>query len=344
MVTETKQDDETITVSIIIKALNEEKNIARCIDSCLSALAGLRGEVILADSISTDSTVEIARQYPIKIVQLEYTEDRGCGSGPQLGYQHSRGEFVYIVDGDMECIPGFIEVALDKMHHTPKLGGVAGVITEHGSGNYDFEIRKNEYDSWRRPGQHPWLDMGGLYRRTAIESVGYFSNKNLNAFEEQELGMRLTHNGWMLERVDAASVIHYGHTVNTLELTKKRWKSGYLEGSGELLRNALGKPYFRLAVTSRLSYIVMTALFIFVVLSVLLLPWQPLLFMISGLILASTMAVMVLRKKSIRLGLMGFLLWPVKVIAFIRGFVRKPENPAVRIPSIVITDNADRTY
>ena len=336
-----QQADATMTVSIIIKALNEEKHIARCIESCLSALGTLRGEVILADSISTDRTVEIAAQYPIKIVQLKNSKDRGCGTGPQLGYQYSSGEFVYIVDGDMECLPGFVEAALEKMQQNPKLGGVAGIISEQGSGNYDFEIRKTEYDSWRQPGQHPWLDMGGLYRREAIESVGYFSNRNLNAFEEQELGTRLTHSGWMLERIDTASVIHYGHTMNTFELTKKRWRSGYLDGSGELVRNALGKPYFWRVVKTRFSYIVMTGLFLFVILSVLLIPWQPMPFVASLVILASIIATMIFRKKSIRLGFMGFLLWPVKVMAFIRGFARKPKNPQRRIPSIVIANDAN---
>ena len=91
-------------VSVIIKALNEEKRIAAAIESALHAIRTVGGEVILADSFSTDRTVEIAQAYPIRIVQLAHPEDRRCGVGPQLGYQHSRGEFVYILDGDMEML------------------------------------------------------------------------------------------------------------------------------------------------------------------------------------------------------------------------------------------------
>jgi cellulose synthase/poly-beta-1,6-N-acetylglucosamine synthase-like glycosyltransferase len=68
-------------LSIIIKALNEERNIALGIESALAAVDGLDAEVILADSSSTDRTVEIARQYPIKIVTLNNREDRSCGVG-----------------------------------------------------------------------------------------------------------------------------------------------------------------------------------------------------------------------------------------------------------------------
>ena len=62
---------DAIKVSIIIKALNEEERIGAAIESSLKALEKVPGEVILADSISTDKTVDIARQYPIKIVQLK---------------------------------------------------------------------------------------------------------------------------------------------------------------------------------------------------------------------------------------------------------------------------------
>src|SRR5580704_7273961 len=81
-------------VSIIIKALNEERNIAAAIESAIAALAGLDGEVILADSLSTDQTVAIARRYPITIATLKSIEARSCGAGAQLGFQHSKGEFI----------------------------------------------------------------------------------------------------------------------------------------------------------------------------------------------------------------------------------------------------------
>jgi glycosyltransferase involved in cell wall biosynthesis len=99
------------TVSVIIKALNEERNIASAIESALAAVAGLDGEVILADAASTDRTIEIARQYPIKIVQLSNIKDRSCGAGGQLGFQYSRGRFVCFIDGDMQLHQGFLPAA-----------------------------------------------------------------------------------------------------------------------------------------------------------------------------------------------------------------------------------------
>ena len=76
-------------VSVIIKALNEQANVANAIESALRAVASVGGEVILADALSDDRTVQIARRYPITIAQLVRAADRGCGSGPQLGFGES---------------------------------------------------------------------------------------------------------------------------------------------------------------------------------------------------------------------------------------------------------------
>ena len=57
-----------MSVSIIIKALNEESRIAACIESALSALAALpdgarAGEIILADAGSSARTVAVAARF-----------------------------------------------------------------------------------------------------------------------------------------------------------------------------------------------------------------------------------------------------------------------------------------
>lgn len=70
------------TVSVIIKALNEEDHIASAIESALAGTAGMNAEIILADSLSTDRTIEIAKQYPIRIASLSRPQDRSCGVVP----------------------------------------------------------------------------------------------------------------------------------------------------------------------------------------------------------------------------------------------------------------------
>ena len=59
-------------ISIVIPVKDEKKIIARCIESVLKALEGLKNyEVMLVDSCSVDKTVEIAKKYPIRILRLQ---------------------------------------------------------------------------------------------------------------------------------------------------------------------------------------------------------------------------------------------------------------------------------
>ena len=157
------------TVSVIIKALNEEDHIAGAIESALAATVGMNAEIILADSLSTDRTIEIAKAYPIRILSLSRSEDRSCGVGPQLGYQYSRGDYVCLIDGDMRLYGDFLRAALECLDRNPKLAGVGGIIVEREEENLEYVKRASRDDPDRRPGLVTRLDCGGVYRRAAIE-------------------------------------------------------------------------------------------------------------------------------------------------------------------------------
>src|ERR1700730_16081936 len=111
------------SVSIIIKALNEERHIASAIESALTAVAGVDGEVILADGASTDRTVEIARRYPIKIVRLTDIRDGCGGAGSQLGFQYSRGRYLCVIAGDMRLHKESLPAAIRFLEENPTAAG-----------------------------------------------------------------------------------------------------------------------------------------------------------------------------------------------------------------------------
>ncbi len=327
---------ERAVVSVVIKALNEERHIEASVRSALAAIEAVgSGEVILADSCSSDKTVEIAGQYPITIVQLKRADERRCGIGPELGYQVSRGEFVYILDGDMELDKSFLPAAVEAMHADPRLGGVAGIVEEMSDASYQFRARKRR-GSEMRAGVVHWLDMGGLYRREALEQAGFFSDRNLHAFEEQDLGNRLTQHGWKLQRLDRTGVRHFGHTDNSLRLLLKRWQSGYLDGAGELLRASLGRPYFWPVLWRQKHLFVALGIWIGLVIGLLRLGSAP--WILQG-VLAAVMLLLVLRAaktRSLKDAFAGQVVWQVTSIAMLRGFLRGRRDPHEAIEKIVL--------
>ncbi len=62
-----ERDGARLPVSVVVAVRNEERNLARCLESLTSV-----GEVYLVDSLSTDRTAEIGRAHGAEVVQFHY--------------------------------------------------------------------------------------------------------------------------------------------------------------------------------------------------------------------------------------------------------------------------------
>ncbi|MEZ2573882.1 glycosyltransferase [Buttiauxella ferragutiae] len=235
-------------ISVSIKTLNEAKCIEKTIDSIQRQIAEYPHKIIVADSLSTDSTQQLASNKGVTVVSLTQPADRCCGVGHQLGYLYSEGEYLLLMDGDMELEKGFIDSAISFLQNHPEYAGVAGTVEMDDASNYEFKSRKQRLHEIYPLGDCDHLGGGGLYRRTAIEKIGYLTNRNLHAYEEAELGMRLVDANYKLHRLNVPYFSHTSHNMPTLKLLMYRWRSGYNKAPGELLRSAWGKPWWPIAI------------------------------------------------------------------------------------------------
>jgi len=327
--------EKAVEISIIIKALNEEEHIKRCIQSVISACKGFKAEIILADSLSTDRTVAIAKKHNIRIVQLRNVKDRSCGVGPQLGYQHAKGELIYILDGDMELENKFLYSALKSFREEPRMAGVAGQVEEMRTVNLQFKRRKNQ--KHKPVGLTDRLEMGGLYRREAIKSVEYFSNANLHAYEEAELGLRLRSKGWLLKRLKVPGIKHYGYDTDSLGVFRKRFKTRYIKGSGEFLRASIGKNYWFKTVTELKIYIALATWWLLLVAALALsaMTTYPIIILASLAVMA--ILALLVRKKDVSEAAFSIVSWHYSTVGLVWGLLSPQKEPTRRIPSKVIS-------
>jgi glycosyltransferase involved in cell wall biosynthesis len=335
-----------VLVSIVIKALNEETHIAAAIESAMKALAGLDGEIILADGVSSDRTVEIASAYPIRIVQLAKASERGCGVGPQLGYQYSKGRYVCLIDGDMELDERFLKRAVDFLAEHRLTAGVGGAVAEKNVVNLEFQRRGKRANPDLEAGEVDRLNGGGLYRRAAIDSVGYFSDRNLHGHEEFELATRLRAAGWSLHRLDAPFVSHHGHTMDGYRLLWRRFRSRYLRGSGETLRAALGKPHLGRVLSEMRELRLWLAVYVWWIAIVAVLwsvPDTPPKIASALLLLVLPCAVMSVRYRSFALGVYSVVAWNAHAIGAVIGFAQRRASPSRWIESHIIADKVSNT-
>ena len=339
--------DAACTVSIIIKALNEESNISAAIKSALQAAELVGGEVILADSCSTDQTVALAAQFPIRIVQLSHPGERCCGIGPQLGYQHSLGEFIYILDGDMQLIASFLPEALAFMRMHPDMASVGGRVIETNTESLEYVARMDRASKHMQSGLVDRLDGGGLYRRTAIEEVGYLSNRNLHSYEEFDLATRLRSRGWKLWRIPIDSVTHHGHDTPPYQLLMRRWKNNYLCGIGELIRAAWGAPHIAIALSGLRELRIYTAVLVWWML-LLGIPFTPLPWITATLacsiLLVIPFFLMTVRKRSLSKAIFSVVSWCFCTAGLLRGLRRQQRSATGLISSKIILDAVEISH
>ena len=87
-------------VSFLIPTYNEEKCIGKCLESILDQDYPLEKlEVIVIDGLSSDKTVEITRNYPVKVV---VNKKRIIPEACTLGIQIAQGDIVAFMGADSE--------------------------------------------------------------------------------------------------------------------------------------------------------------------------------------------------------------------------------------------------
>ena len=72
-----------ITISLCMIVKNEEKVLARCLDS----IADLMDEIIIVDTGSSDNTKEICRKNKYNTINL--IQNLGIGGAVQTGYKYA---------------------------------------------------------------------------------------------------------------------------------------------------------------------------------------------------------------------------------------------------------------
>ena len=235
-------------VAVIVKAFNEEQRIQAALERALRAVFTASGEVVLADSCFTDRTVELAQGYPISIVQLAHPDERYCDVGPQLGFQHSRGKFIDILDGDMQMLGGFLKQVLTFLTQHWDVAGVGGRMVEQNKESLEHLARGKRLWAQRSRGSVDRLNGGGLCRLSAIENAGYLANRNLHSYEEFDLAVRLRVLRWRLWLLPVDAANHFGQDAPPYRLLMQRWRTRCTSGLGELVRSAAGQPRLRLVL------------------------------------------------------------------------------------------------
>ncbi len=226
-------------VSVLVPCRNEERFIARCLDSILANdYPSARWEVLVVDGGSDDRTRAIVAQYAAcaPFVKLLDNPKRSFTAGVNTGIRASYGEFVLIMGAHTSYERDYVSkcVKFARAYDVDNLGGVLvatpledtdmaraiALVLSHpfGAGNALFRIGSRE------PKEVDTV-FGGCYRREVFQRIGLF-DEDLPRSADLEFNMRLKRAGGTILLVPEI-VAYYHPKPNLSEFVMHAFDDGF---------------------------------------------------------------------------------------------------------------------
>ncbi len=255
-------------ISVIIPVKNCENNIKNCLQAIFNqTITPL--EVIVVDGHSTDKTVKMAKEFPVKIVYEDY---KTVGGARKVGVENAKGHYVAFTDSD--CIPekDWLENLIKEFNND--IVGVGGAIINIGDGIWEKSIALalDSFLGSANSVQDRVFDhkkyvrsisgCNSSYRRSDLIKIGNF-NPNLAFNEDTELNKRLLSIGEILYTPEAK--IHHHQERGLKEFSKRIFLFGKGRAINKLLDLQVVPPILAL-ITFLLMFVSSTAFFFMVAL------------------------------------------------------------------------------
>ena len=212
-------------VSVIVVNWNGEKYIRRCLSSLMKQTYP-ETDVILVDNGSKDNSLNIAKKYFPEVRVIKLSKNYGFAKANNIGLEQAKGEFICLLNNDAFPESNWIEEIVKTIRSYPEAAAIASKML-----NYDNrEIIDSAGDGYTRMG---WPDKIGsgtkiydkyeqirevisvcagaaLYRRSALNEVGFFDEDFFAYLEDVDLSLRINMMGYKCIYVPTAVVYHVG--------------------------------------------------------------------------------------------------------------------------------------
>lgn len=202
-------------VSVIVTTFNNHATLDACLSS-ISAQDYPNTELIVVDNSSTDDTKEIAGRYTPQVY------DKGPERSAQRNYAVSlaKGEYVVIVDSDMELSPHVIAACVDEVNESPHLGGLTIPEESFGCGFW-AQCKRLERSFYVGV---DWIEAARFFRKELYERAGGYDG-DLVSGEDWDLSQRVAALS-PLGRIDEFIYHNEGHLNLVKTLRKKYYYAG----------------------------------------------------------------------------------------------------------------------
>lgn len=193
--------------SIVIRAYNEEQHLGRLLDGILQQTIQ-DVEIILVDSGSTDGTLALAAQYPVKVAHIQPGEFT-FGRSLNLGIAQTRADWVVIASAHVYPVyPDWLERLLAPLAE-PQVALAYGKQRGNAASKFsEQQIFARWYPERSDPRQtHPFCNnANAAIRRSLWEQRPY--DETVSGLEDLEWAHWAVGQGYHLAYVAEAEIVH----------------------------------------------------------------------------------------------------------------------------------------
>jgi GT2 family glycosyltransferase len=223
------------SMSVAVINYNTREHLRRCLSSIR---AEAPADIVVVDNASSDGSAEMVRACFPEVRLHAASVNHGYGAGCNRALEHSRAEFVLLLNSDTLLQPGCVDALSRYLEAHPSVG-LAGprLINPDGSLQRSCHrfptpgitllemtplrrvvrhlpwVRERYPRTWShdRPKQVPWVTGAALaVRREAWAAAGGFDESYFMYQEEVDLSYRMLRAGWQTHFTPTGTVVHIG--------------------------------------------------------------------------------------------------------------------------------------
>jgi len=214
----------TPLVSIIVLNWNGRDLLAECLQA-LSAQTYPNYQIIVVDNGSTDGSAALVREQFPRARLIELPENVGFGAGNNIGYRHTDGEYIALLNNDTHVAPEWLAQLCDALQRHPRAGSAASQIVFYdapdqidaaGDAFFSVGIARKRGHRMSRGGlfDHEAFVFGAcagaaLYRRAMLDEIGLFDEDFEIYDDDVDLSFRAQLANWQCVYVPTARVWHH---------------------------------------------------------------------------------------------------------------------------------------
>ncbi len=231
------------TVSVIVPCYNEQDTICLLLDAlCKQTFPSQEMEVVIADGLSTDGTLEEIGNFqdgcPNLTIRLVKNHKRIIPAGLNLAIGAAKGDYIVRLDAHSIPHPEYIEHCIEALDKGQ--GEIVGGVWEIHPGSEDWLAKSIAIAAahplgvgdarYRLGGRAQEVDTVpfGAYRRSLVDRIGLY-DETLLTNEDYEFNTRLRQAGgtvWF----DPAIRSNYFARPTLMSLARQYWRYGYWKG------------------------------------------------------------------------------------------------------------------